>query len=72
MTHGAPTSSFMPPYVAHLGWTRVRLDRDLAWDEIAGVIADAHRVVAERLSTPRRSATCPRVPAAKARRSMSR
>jgi hypothetical protein len=32
MTHGAPTSSFMPPYVAHLGWTRVRLDRDLAWE----------------------------------------
>jgi hypothetical protein len=57
-----PEQFFMPPYVAHLGWIGVRLDRDLSWDEIARVIADAHRVVAEKM--PR-----PRAPAAKARRS---
>ena len=59
---------FVPPYVAHLGWLGVRLDRDLDWDEIAGVIADAHAIVLEGAGRPRKSVT--RAPAAsKARRS---
>jgi hypothetical protein len=48
---------FVPPYVGHLGWVGVRLDRDLSWNEIAGVITAAHGVVMARLSGPRRSAT---------------
>jgi len=48
-----PEQFCVPPYVAHLGWVGVRLDRDLSWDEIAGVIADAHRVVLEKTPRPR-------------------
>lgn len=36
----------MPPYVGHRGWLGVRLDRDLDWDEIAGVIEDAFLTMA--------------------------
>jgi hypothetical protein len=55
-----PEQFFMPPYVAHLGWIGARLDRDLGWDEIEGVIRDAYEVVVQRLSGPRLSATRPR------------
>ena len=48
-----PEQFCVPPYVAHLGWVGVRLDRDLSWDEIASVIADAHRVVLEKTPRPR-------------------
>jgi hypothetical protein len=37
-----PDVYFLPPYVAHLGWVGVRLDRDAAWPEIAAVIEAAH------------------------------
>jgi hypothetical protein len=50
-----PEQFFVPPYVGHLGWIGVRLDRDLSWDEIERVIADAHRVVAARMPKARRS-----------------
>jgi hypothetical protein len=33
---GEPEHYFVPPYVGHRGWLGVRLDRDLAWNEIAG------------------------------------
>jgi predicted DNA-binding protein (MmcQ/YjbR family) len=52
-----PEQFFVPPYVGHLGWIGVRLDRDLSWDEIAGVIKAAHAVVMAKLSAPRRSVT---------------
>jgi hypothetical protein len=48
-----PEQFFVPPYVAHLGWIGVRLDRDLSWDEIAGLIGDAHAVVLEKMPRPR-------------------
>jgi hypothetical protein len=63
LTTSRPEQFFVPAYVGHLGWIGVRLDRDLSWDEIARLIADAHSVVTARLSGPRRSAT-------KARRSI--
>jgi hypothetical protein len=37
-----PDRYFVPPYVGSRGWIGVRLDRDLPWDEIAGVIEDAY------------------------------
>jgi hypothetical protein len=46
-----PEQFFVPPYVGHLGWIGARLDRDLGWEEIERVIADAYRFVADR--TPR-------------------
>jgi len=46
---------FVPPYVGHRGWLGVRLDRDLDWDELRGIVEDAFCTVApkrlvERLS----------------------
>jgi hypothetical protein len=43
---GAPEHYFVPPYVGHRGWIGVRLDRDLAWDAIAGAIEEAYIAVA--------------------------
>jgi predicted DNA-binding protein (MmcQ/YjbR family) len=63
-----PAQFFVPPYVGHLGWIGVRLDRDLTWEEIAGVIRDGHQVIALKLPRPR--ATKARR-AAKARRARS-
>lgn len=44
---------FVPPYVGHMGWIGVRLDRDAAWDEIAAVIENAYRTRAERRGAKR-------------------
>ena len=41
-----PDRFFVPPYVGHRGWMGVRLDRDLDWHEVRGIIRDAYRVVA--------------------------
>jgi hypothetical protein len=48
LVEGAPEHYFVPPYVGHRGWLGVRLDRDLAWDEIAGVVEDAWLTVAPK------------------------
>ncbi|WP_426454241.1 MmcQ/YjbR family DNA-binding protein [Paenibacillus sp. S-38] len=37
-----PGIYFVPPYVGHLGWVGIRLDRSAGWDTIAGVIGDAY------------------------------
>ena len=41
-----PEQFFVPPYVGPRGWLGVRLDRKLAWDEIARVLEDAFLLVA--------------------------
>jgi hypothetical protein len=43
-----PDRFFTPAYVGHRGWLGVRLDRDPDWDEVAGIIEDAYRLVAPR------------------------
>jgi hypothetical protein len=43
-----PDRFFRPPYVGHRGWIGVRLDRDLDWDEVAGIAEDAFRQVAPK------------------------
>ena len=40
-----PDRFFVPPYVGHRGWIGVRLDRDVDWDEVAGIAEDAYRAV---------------------------
>lgn len=42
VVQGDPDSYFVPPYVGHMGWVGVRLDRGLSWEQIAGVIEDAY------------------------------
>jgi hypothetical protein len=46
LTGSDPERFFVPPYVGHRGWLGVRLDRDLSWDEIAGIAEDAYAEVA--------------------------
>jgi hypothetical protein len=41
-----PERFFVPPYVGHRGWLGVRLDRDVDWDEVAGIAEDAYAQVA--------------------------
>src|SRR2546430_15872856 len=46
LVNADPEKFFVPPYVGHRGWLRVRLDRGLDWDELAGIAADAYAEVA--------------------------
>jgi hypothetical protein len=43
-----PERFFVPPYVGHRGWLGVRLDVDVDWDEITGIVEDAYRQVAPK------------------------
>jgi hypothetical protein len=43
-----PERFFVPPYVGHRGWLGVRLDRELHWDEVAGIAEDAYAEVAPK------------------------
>ena len=46
-----PERFFRPPYVGPRGWIGVRLDVDVDWDEIAGIVHDAYRNVAPKKLT---------------------
>ncbi|MBA3861927.1 MAG: MmcQ/YjbR family DNA-binding protein [Solirubrobacterales bacterium] len=51
LVSGGPERFFVPPYVGHRGWVGLRLDLPgLDWDEVAGVIEDAHAYVVDRSS----------------------
>jgi hypothetical protein len=41
-----PEQFFRPPYVGHLGWIGIRIDRKPDWGVVAGLVADAYREVA--------------------------
>lgn len=43
-----PDRFFRPPYVGARGWVGLRLDRTIAWDELAAVCEEAFRTVAPR------------------------
>lgn len=43
-----PERFFVPPYVGGRGWLGLRLDVDVDWDEVAGVVEDAYRLVAPK------------------------
>ena len=43
-----PERFFVPPYVGGRGWIGVRLDRDVDWDEVRGIVTDGFRVVAPK------------------------
>lgn len=43
-----PDRFFRPPYVGPSGWLGVRLDRDVDWDEVRGILTDSFRKVAPK------------------------
>jgi hypothetical protein len=43
-----PERFFVPPYVGYRGWIGVRLDVDVDWDEVSGVVRDAYCMVAPK------------------------
>ena len=43
-----PERFYLPPYVGHRGWLGVRVDRGVDWDELAGIVEDAYRMVAPK------------------------
>jgi hypothetical protein len=43
-----PKRFFVPPYVGPRGWVGVRLDVDVDWDEVAGIVEDGFREVATK------------------------
>ena len=44
-----PARFFRPPYVGHRGWVGVYLDvPGVDWDELAALVADAHRTIDKR------------------------
>lgn len=48
MVEAEPERFFRPPYVGHRGWIGVRLDVDPDWDELAGIVDEAFRLVAPK------------------------
>ena len=54
MIEQAPERFFVPPYVGVNGWVGVRLDVDVDWKEVAGVVNQAYRMASEKPArTPR-------------------
>lgn len=47
MAQSASEKFFRPPYVGHRGWLGVHLDVPVDWNEIAGIIGEAHAVIAK-------------------------
>jgi len=41
-----PERFFRPPYVGHRGWLGVRLNGEIDWDELEGIVEDAFATVA--------------------------
>jgi hypothetical protein len=54
MVSVAPERFFVPPYVGVSGWVGLRLDLDVDWAEVAGVVEQAYKLSAEK-SKPRRA-----------------
>ena len=48
MIEAEPTRFFRPPYVGHRGWLGLRLDVAPDWEEVAGVVEEAYRLVAPK------------------------
>ena len=48
MVAEAPERFFVPPYVGVNGWVGARLDLDVDWKEIAGVVQQAYRTAVEK------------------------
>ena len=54
LVRAKPRNYFVPPYVGYRGWVGVWLDVEVDWDEVAGIIAEAHETVSATIPQPRR------------------
>lgn len=43
-----PERFFVPQYVGHKGWIGIRLDPEMDFDELAGIIAESHAMTAPK------------------------
>src|ERR1044071_744306 len=64
-----PDGFFLPPYVAHMGWIGVRLDRELPWNQIAMVLEAGHQM---HYRPPRIKPAAPAATASRRRRSANK
>jgi hypothetical protein len=46
LVEAEPDHYYEPPYVRHLGWIGVRLDRDIAWSAVESLVESAYLEVA--------------------------
>jgi hypothetical protein len=46
LVESSPDRFFVPPHFGHRGWLGVWLNVPVDWDEIAGLVRDAHLVIA--------------------------
>jgi hypothetical protein len=42
LVESSPEHFFVPPYVGHLGWVGVHLDKGLAWKQVVAILEAAH------------------------------
>jgi predicted DNA-binding protein (MmcQ/YjbR family) len=43
-----PARFFVPPYVGPKGWIGVRLDGEVAWDELTDLVIESYRMIAPK------------------------
>jgi hypothetical protein len=55
LIRAAPKRYFNPPYVGTKGWVGVRLDANVDWDEVAGILRDGY-LLSTPVKLPRRKA----------------
>jgi hypothetical protein len=48
-----PEVFFVPPYVGPSGWVGIRLDREVDWDMVAGLLEEGYRQVAPKRALAR-------------------
>jgi hypothetical protein len=48
LVDAAPEVFFVPPYVGHLGWVGMRLDREATWEDVSSVAENAYATRAPR------------------------
>lgn len=56
LVEARPASFFVPPYVGPSGWVGVRLDGDVDWELVAGLLEEGWRMVAPRRALAERDA----------------
>lgn len=55
LVESEPENYKIPPYVGSKGWVLIRLDRDLAWEQVTALIEASHRTKSSRKNPGPRS-----------------